>query len=561
MDEFGRLIAVLPDGQTREFSLSKTEASIGRSATSDITLHDPKVSRAHTRLECGPEGCLVVDLGSANGTRVNGMPVDRVRLAPGDVISIGGSSLRYEPACAADDCGLTRIDSEGDLETTLMSSPVEMYLEETSVPRLAVHTSKRTWGVPLLADVVTIGRHPSNDIVIESGKASRYHARIERSGVGFSIQDLNSDNGTWIGPERVSRRTLADHDTIRIGSGRLFFKAGFVEEELTLVDRPLGRRSVKHPVVVLPGFFGSNLYAGSEKFWPNPRQLFKNPHLLKYQEGDKTLVPKGLVDEVVVVPNVMKLEQYGGLIDYLEESLGYERGKDLLEFPYDFRQDNRISARQLGRAIEEWGVKAPITIIAHSMGTLVSRYYVNRLGGHRVVGRMVLLGGPHLGSPKAILNTAVSAGLLPFGLLGERIRELLLGFPSTYQLLPAYPCGVDQHGKSIDWLNDPTWLPEKYAPMVRNAAEMRREMGAHSLVPTICIFGYGLKTCTGIRMERDRSGLCAKLEPVLDSAGDTTVPESSATLDGAEIHPIRQFHGTLHVDSDVKKRLKVELTR
>ena len=188
MDEFGRLIAVLPDGQTREFSLSRTEASIGRSATSDITLHDPKVSRAHTRLECGPEGCFVVDLGSANGTRVNGALVDRVRLVPGDVISIGGSSLRYEPAGAADDCGLTRIDSEGDLEATLIGSPVEMYLEETSIPRLAVLTSRRTWEVPLLADVVTIGRHPSNDIVIDSSKASRYHARIERSGAGFRFR-------------------------------------------------------------------------------------------------------------------------------------------------------------------------------------------------------------------------------------------------------------------------------------------------------------------------------------------------------------------------------------
>lgn len=141
----------------------------------------------------------------------------------------------------------------------------------------------------------------------------------------------------------------------------MFFKAGFAEEDLTLVEPP-GCRSEKHPVVVLPGFFGSNLYHGSQKFWPNPRQLFKNPHLLKYQEGDKTLVPKGLIDEVVVVPNVMKLEQYGALIDYLEESLGYERGKDLLEYPYDFRQDNRISARQLGKAIEEWGVKAALPL-------------------------------------------------------------------------------------------------------------------------------------------------------------------------------------------------------
>jgi hypothetical protein len=46
-----------------------------------------------------------------------------------------------------------------------------------------------------------------------------------------------------------------------------------------------------------------------------------------------------------------------------------------------------------------------------------------------------------------------------------------------------------------------------------------------------------------------------------EDGGDSTVPESSATLEGTEIHPIRQYHGTLHVDNDVRKRLKIELTR
>jgi hypothetical protein len=61
-------------------------------------------------------------------------------------------------------------------------------------------------------------------------------------------------------------------------------------------------------------------------------------------------------------------------------------------------------------------------------------------------------------------------------------------------------------------------------------------------------------------MERDAEGRCVKSEIVFDNSGDGTVPESSAILEGAEIHPVRQYHGTLHVDQDVKKRLKVELT-
>jgi hypothetical protein len=80
-------------------------------------------------------------------------------------------------------------------------------------------------------------------------------------------------------------------------------------------------------------------------------------------------------------------------------------------------------------------------------------------------------------------------------------------------------------------------------------------------VPTVCIFGYGMKTMTALRMHRDERGLCHGVEGFHEPAGDSSVPERSATLDGAEIHPVRQYHGTLHVDSDVKKRLKVELMR
>ncbi|MBI4300332.1 MAG: FHA domain-containing protein [Chloroflexi bacterium] len=39
-----------------------------------MVLPDAKVSRAHARLECSDAGCVLVDLGSANGTRVNGQP-------------------------------------------------------------------------------------------------------------------------------------------------------------------------------------------------------------------------------------------------------------------------------------------------------------------------------------------------------------------------------------------------------------------------------------------------------------------------------------------------------
>jgi pSer/pThr/pTyr-binding forkhead associated (FHA) protein len=563
MTEFGALIATLADGEQQQFVLSKTEVSIGRSATSDIRLRDAKVSRSHTRLECGAGGCFVEDLGSANGTRVNRSRVQRARLTPGDVITIGSATLRFAAKASEDDetlIGVGAADGEAS-EPTLFGGAIETQLNESRVARLAIHNASSTWEATLDGDVLSIGRLPENDVAIDSPRASRRHARIERTAAGYLLRDLNSNNGTTVNGRRVTTHRLEDCDTIRIGGTQMTFKAGFAEEDLTMMDVPRAKANVKRPVVVVPGFMGSNLWMGSEKVWPNARRLFKDPESLKLGAGSPPVVAKGLVNEVVMIPNLIKQEQYGGLIDYLEESLGYERGKDLLEFAYDFRQDVRASARELAQAIAEWNPAGAVTVIAHSMGSLVSRYYVDRLGGHKRTERMILLGGPHSGAPKAVINLSMAATLLPFGLLGTKLRELLLTYPSMYSLLPEYECGSDQTGRSIDWLKDTTWLPEASAPHLKGAAEMRSELYRGCTVPTVCVFGYGMKTMTSLRMQRDERGLCAGVETVHELAGDSTVPENSATIEGAEIHPVRQFHGTLHVDGDVKKRLKVELTR
>jgi len=557
----GKLVAQFPEGEKKEFALCKGEVSIGRGSTCDIVLRDPKISRAHTRIESGPEGNCVVDLGSANGTKLNGKRVQRALLYPGDVLAVGDCLLRYEAAQdKPDDLDRTRIDSEADLDATLLNSSLPSELSETRTPRLAIHTSVKTWELPLDRDAVTIGRRADNDVVVDSPRMSRTHARIERRGNDFLLRDLNSINGTSVGGRKIHEHWLKDGESIEIGGARMVFKAGYAEEDLTLLDAPGKEKRGKRPVIVIPGFLGSNLWLGSEKLWPNARNLIKRADVLAYSENSK-MVARGLVDEVVIIPNFIKQEQYGSLIYYLEEALGYERGKDLLEFAYDFRQDVRISARQLAKAVEDWGAREPITIIAHSMGSLISRYYVDRLGGHKRVERLALLGGPHLGAPRAVGQLGNKADLFPFGIMGDKLRAILLTFPSVYQLLPEYPCGTDQHGKEINWLSDTNWLPESCAPHLKAASEFRAEMRGRTTVPTVCIFGYGLKTATAVRAQRDANGKISGIEEIQEKLGDGVVPEISATIEGADVHPIRQFHGTLHGDNDVKKRLKIELTR
>ncbi len=85
---------VLPDG-TR-VAIGEDPVVVGRLPECDVVLNDPNVSRRHAELRRSGEGVVVTDLGSTNGTRVNGVPVRERQLASGDEITVGSSSLVFE---------------------------------------------------------------------------------------------------------------------------------------------------------------------------------------------------------------------------------------------------------------------------------------------------------------------------------------------------------------------------------------------------------------------------------------------------------------------------------
>ena len=563
MEQFLSKLVMTQEGcEGIEFVLEKANVTLGRATINEIVLlHDSKVSRHHARIDKKEAGFTIVDLGSTNGTYVNGKRVGSSTLVPGNVIKLGDTVFRFESGPPQIEPDVIPLNSEEDLEKTLCRTALSMTLKDTEIPRFAVHTPDKTWEVSMTGEALSIGRHPQSDIVLDQPMVSRHHARIEKRGETFIIRDLGSTNGTFVGGKRMDEHALQDCDAILIGNARLVFKHKFSSEDLTLTDFPKQLKKVKrHPVVFVPGLTGSELWRGSERVWPNPKLFFTHPQQLRLSENNP-LEARAVVGEVVVVPNLIKLDRYSRLSDYLEESLGYERGKDLFEFPYDWRQDCRLAAKHLGNAIDTWKMSPPVVIIAHSMGSLVSRYYVERLGGKKKVSRMIFLGGPHYGAPKALMNLLFGPKFLPFGLLGERLREVISTFPSMYELLPIYPCVEDQKKQSIDLLSDETWLLEDQRPLLRTAREFRKELGAHCGVPSISIFGYGIKTVTRVKVKRNPQGRWQNVDFDAEEGGDATVPEQSAIVEGSEIHPVQQAHGALYVDRDVKKRLKVELTR
>jgi pSer/pThr/pTyr-binding forkhead associated (FHA) protein len=560
MDDFGTLIVSKPGGVNQEFILNKSLVTLGRATTNDIVLVDGRVSRNHAQVTCSQNGLTLTDLNTTNGVWLNGQRVTEAIIQPGDKFKISSCVLQYLPPAVNTREEVTLINTESEFEHTLNEMTVPISLNDTSQPRLVINAPDRTWELSLIEDSYSIGRNAGNQIVLDYLKISRTHARIERKGDKFVLRDLQSTNGTRIGNEKIEQHLLQNNDMIEIGPVRLIFKNGFSHDELTAVEGlDLHKRSDLTPVIFVPGTMGSQLWLGSERVWPNINYLLKHPEVFRYSEGDTRLKPKGILNEMVIVPNLISFDQYNILGNYLVEELGYERERNFIEFAYDWRQDVRQSARELAMFVDGWNVNSPITIIAHSLGTLVSRYYVEKLGGSRRVGRLLLMGGPHQGVPKIAANLLTGVDLLPFGVMGKKLTEIIETFPSCYQILPVYPCGVDQNGKPIHFLEDENWVKPAYRPMLYAAREFRRELGMTSSVPTLSIFGYGIKTASQLKIQSDSNGLFRKISIDVKPSGDSSVPESSAVLPRTEIHPVRQYHGTLFNDNDVKMRLKHEL--
>lgn len=91
----GMLVVVRGPNAGSRFLLDRDTTTVGRHPDSDIFLDDVTVSRRHAELIYGPEGIRVRDLGSLNGSYVNGDRVDERNLSTGDEVQIGRFKLLF----------------------------------------------------------------------------------------------------------------------------------------------------------------------------------------------------------------------------------------------------------------------------------------------------------------------------------------------------------------------------------------------------------------------------------------------------------------------------------
>ncbi len=108
---------------TQVFPLLKPIIHIGRRPDNDLVLSDPRVSRRHAQLRLFRGNYMLIDLGSTGGTQVNGNPIQRAVIYPGDRISFAGVEVTYgqrstRPLAGAPSSG--EEDTQGSQSTLLI---------------------------------------------------------------------------------------------------------------------------------------------------------------------------------------------------------------------------------------------------------------------------------------------------------------------------------------------------------------------------------------------------------------------------------------------------------
>ena len=111
---------------------------VGRALNSDIPVFDPTISRKHAKVACDENGVQVTDLGSSNGTFLNGARIDTARLSPGDVVTFGKVAFRLKEVPAL---------PEPAPRTPVSLGPVP--LNQTVVRSIPMPPSRAGWAASL----------------------------------------------------------------------------------------------------------------------------------------------------------------------------------------------------------------------------------------------------------------------------------------------------------------------------------------------------------------------------------------------------------------------------
>jgi ABC-type multidrug transport system ATPase subunit len=216
---------------TRRIQITNDATRLGREPGLDVVIAATAadVSRRHAEIRRQQGVYLLVDLGSFNGTFLNGRRIANGEvLHDDDVIQLGpsGPSLRFRSPANPDAQRTANIRQPGGSppggrpkNQTINATPDTGGLQATlrggdpspKDPQVFLQH-------PLDRPQLTIGRADECDISLDGLLISNNHARISQSSSGLIMEDLNSTNGTYVNGQRITGRTLIrPEDVIHIG--------------------------------------------------------------------------------------------------------------------------------------------------------------------------------------------------------------------------------------------------------------------------------------------------------------------------------------------------------
>ena len=193
------VIVRMADGrEVRRRPFTAPEMIVGRDPTVDLFIDNLAVSRKHARLSWQRGSFVVEDLDSANGTQVNGKPVDKYSLAPGDVVEIGKFEIGIEEYDAAPSVSQTML-----LPTGGRPLPPAV-LEGDGVRRAIVHD-------------LLIGRGDGVDVEARGLFVRPVHARVSVGEGGAFRLSCFAGGSARVNDRRVRSAELSFGDRVRVG--------------------------------------------------------------------------------------------------------------------------------------------------------------------------------------------------------------------------------------------------------------------------------------------------------------------------------------------------------
>lgn len=218
-DAFGAPTVQLPvlvDSSGREHKLRPGSTVLGRQG--DIQVEDSRASRRHAQVESSPAGMTVEDLGSTNGTSLNGRrlgPGEKAALSPGDKVSLGGFELVFS------------LPGEGAKTLMAAGGRTAAIAAPPTLGEVKAWINLPDGEQPLRLGTYTFGRKSDNDLVITDSFVSGRHGTIEVTDAGIVLTDTGSTNGTVVNDAKVPAHAptqILRGDVIKLGSTEVTFR-------------------------------------------------------------------------------------------------------------------------------------------------------------------------------------------------------------------------------------------------------------------------------------------------------------------------------------------------